>query len=137
MNPFFTCLLLPFLLNPASKRTKRHLHKIPNSSLIFPNLFTISLFHTVGYKNHSAGYIFHSVGYKNHTVKQNYFLEKKQYVCLRFHLYQTVNTSIFSAPSSIACMPLISLFSTSETFFSTKSNERNKKIRYIYHKELL
>ena len=29
-----------------------------------------SLFHTVGYKNHSAGYIFHSVGYKSRTVKQ-------------------------------------------------------------------
>ena len=29
-----------------------------------------SLFHTVGYKNHSVGYIFHSVGYKSRTVKQ-------------------------------------------------------------------
>ena len=29
---------------------------------------TNSLFHTVGYKNHSVGYIFHSVGYKNHSV---------------------------------------------------------------------
>ena len=29
-----------------------------------------SLFHTVGYKNHSVVYIFHSVGYKSRTVKQ-------------------------------------------------------------------
>ena len=29
-----------------------------------------SLFHTVGYKNHSVGYIFHSVGYKSRTAKQ-------------------------------------------------------------------
>ena len=29
-----------------------------------------SLFHTVGYKNHSVGYIFHTVKYKSRTVKQ-------------------------------------------------------------------
>ncbi|OKZ11575.1 MAG: hypothetical protein BHV76_03605 [Phocaeicola plebeius] len=34
------------------------------------SLVTNSLFHTVGYKNHSVGYIFHSVGYKSRTVKQ-------------------------------------------------------------------
>ena len=57
-------------------------------------------FHTVGYKNHSAGYIFHSVEYKNHTVKQNYFLEKKQYVYQLFHLYQKVRTHNISRPLS-------------------------------------
>ena len=34
------------------------------------SLVTNSLFHTVGYKNHSVGYIFHSVGYKSRTAKQ-------------------------------------------------------------------
>ena len=43
---------------------------------LFPSLHFLSnakensLFHTVGYKNHSVVYIFHSVGYKSHTVKQ-------------------------------------------------------------------
>lgn len=29
-----------------------------------------SLFHSVGYKNHSVGYVFHTVKYKNQTVGQ-------------------------------------------------------------------
>ena len=37
---------------------------------ILSNTKKNSLFHTVGYKNHSVGYIFHSVGYKSRTVKQ-------------------------------------------------------------------
>ena len=40
------------------------------SVCILSNTKKNSLFHTVGYKNHSAGYIFHSVGYKSRTVKQ-------------------------------------------------------------------
>ena len=36
------------------------------------NLPTYSLFHSVGYKNHTVGYIFHSVKYKSHTVKQSF-----------------------------------------------------------------
>ena len=34
------------------------------------NSSAISLFHTVGYKNHSVGHISHSVKYKNHTAGQ-------------------------------------------------------------------
>ncbi len=34
------------------------------------DLRTNSLFHTVGYKNHSGEYIFHSVVHKFHTVEQ-------------------------------------------------------------------
>ena len=37
------------------------------------NVSKNSLFHTVGYKNHSVGYIFHSVGYKSCTVKQRIY----------------------------------------------------------------
>ena len=92
-----------------------------------------SLSHTVGYKNHSVGYIFHSAGYKNHTVEQNCFLKKKQYAYLHFYLYHTM----FSSLPSIARTALIIPFSFSKTFFSLKSREKNKKIRYIYHKELL
>ena len=40
------------------------------SARILSNTKKNSLFHTVGYKNHSVGYIFHSVGYKSRTVKQ-------------------------------------------------------------------
>ncbi len=37
---------------------------------ILSNTKKNSLFHTVGYKNHSVGYIFHSVEHKSRTVKQ-------------------------------------------------------------------
>ena len=40
------------------------------SVCILSNTKKNSLFHTVGYKNHSVVYIFHSVGYKSRTVKQ-------------------------------------------------------------------
>ena len=40
------------------------------SARILSNTKRNSLFHTVGYKNHSAGYIFHSVEHKSRTVKQ-------------------------------------------------------------------
>ena len=46
------------------------LNKIKLSLNILSFVERNSLFHTVGYKNHSVGYIFHSVGYKSRTVKQ-------------------------------------------------------------------
>ena len=49
------------------------LNKIKLSLNILSFVERNSLFHTVGYKNHSVGYIFHSVGYKSRTVKQRIY----------------------------------------------------------------
>lgn len=38
----------------------------------------ISLFHSVGYKNHTVGYIFHSVEYKFHCVVQRICLGERK-----------------------------------------------------------
>ena len=46
------------------------LNKIKLSFNILSFVERSSLFHTVGYKNHSVGYIFHTVKYKSHSVKQ-------------------------------------------------------------------
>ena len=46
------------------------LNKIKLSLNILSFVERNSLFHTVGYKNHSVGYIFHNVKYKSRTVKQ-------------------------------------------------------------------
>lgn len=55
--------------------------------------------------------------------------------CVFIFITQLHHT-IFSSLSSIARTALIIPFSFSKTFFSLKSREKNKKIRYIYHKEL-
>lgn len=38
----------------------------------------ISLFHSVGYKNHTVGYIFHSAEYKFHCVVQRICLGERK-----------------------------------------------------------
>ncbi len=59
--PLRTCFLTKIII----------IHINPSFSASFlRNAGKNSLFHTVGYKNHSVGYIFHTVKYKSRTVEQ-------------------------------------------------------------------
>ncbi len=51
------------------------------------SLPAFSLFHSVGYKNHTVGYIFHCVEYKNRSVVQRIYQGKKEYASGSFFIY--------------------------------------------------
>ena len=50
-----------------------------------------SLFHTVGYKNHSVGYIFHTVKYKSRTVEQRIYKGISKNTCSELQLILPAN----------------------------------------------
>ena len=137
MNPFFTCLLLPFLLNPALKRTKRHLHESPNPSLIFSqHLHNFSVSHCGIQKPQCGIYISQCGIQKPHCETELFSREKTICIPAFSPLSKSPYTQYFQTslpPYADSLLPYFPALS----FFLDKKQRKKQKIRYIYHKELL